>query len=491
MRVINLIFLSVLFLYSSYSYSTLHNYVFCGNIFIPCSETKLLNFLESCSSSGRFGCHLNRPFDNTIGGRYVVRAYSTLESVPPEHLTDKERESLLASTSPLASPINNGHSCNNTSHPINIATGNKFFQQTDYLGQGASPLAFSVYFNSNYSVAAGADKASLWNSDYRQSLIVTSDVIKALRPNGQTLTFSVTNGIINSSSNRSENLLLSDNGYELVLSNNVRETYTVAGKLLSIRYPNGIVHNLTYGIDSIVVTRGAQSLFLSLNNGYVESVTLPNGDIVSYNYGASYLPYIVFRQLIDIKYQGIITRSYLYDPSGEPLLLGIIDANNNRISSVTYDAQGRAISSEVGELGSGIERIEIEYHDDGTRTVTNSLGKKNKYHFTEFNGEYKMTLVEGEASANCAAANQAYTYDANGLMASKTDWQGNVTTYIHNDRGLEISRTEASGTPQARTITTEWHPTFNLRTKVSEPQRETIFNYDEQGRLVSQEVNSQ
>ena len=136
-----------------------------------------------------------------------------------------------------------------------------------------------------------------------------------------------------------------------------------------------------------------------------------------------------------------------------------------------------------------INRTQIQYHDDGTRTVTNSLGKQNIYHFTQFNGEYKMTRVEGQPSANCAAANQAYTYDANGFMASKTEWKGNVTTYTHNARGLETARVEASGTPQARTITTEWHPTFNLRTKVIEPEHQTTFVYDDQGRLLSQEVS--
>jgi uncharacterized protein RhaS with RHS repeats len=74
-------------------------------------------------------------------------------------------------------------------------------------------------------------------------------------------------------------------------------------------------------------------------------------------------------------------------------------------------------------------------------------------------------------------------------MASNTDWKGSVTTYVHNDRGLETSRTEASGTPGARNIATACHPIFNLHTKVTEPKRETVFVYDAEGRLTSTEVS--
>ena len=52
---------------------------------------------------------------------------------------------------------------------------------------------------------------------------------------------------------------------------------------------------------------------------------------------------------------------------------------------------------------------------------------------------------------------------------SRTDWNGNVTTYINNTRGEELSRTEASGTSLARTITTVWHPTFHLPAQITEP----------------------
>jgi YD repeat-containing protein len=83
-------------------------------------------------------------------------------------------------------------------------------------------------------------------------------------------------------------------------------------------------------------------------------------------------------------------------------------------------------------------------------------------------------------------SNSAFTYDARGLLKTKTDNKGFVTSYDYNDRGLEISRTEATGTPQARTTTTTWHATLNLPLTVTEPGRVTTYTYDAQGRQLSQ-----
>ena len=400
---------------------------------------------------------------------------------------------ILGSSSPLGSPSNNGQgTCsasspnNYTSHPINIAMGNKFFTTNYFTGQGAKPLSLSFYYNSNVAITTSPD-ARAWTADYRQSLVLAEgvDVITAKRANGKILSFLVSDGVINSPSQRTEQLILTDDGYQLRLAGNAVENYTAEGELQSIRYANGSVHTLTYDDNDIIIAHKNDRLILTVDSGNVARATLPDNSIIDY----SYVRQGDVVQLTTVTYPDGTTRTYLYENTTFPhYITGILDENGNRISSVAYDDQGRAISSEVGELGSGIERSQIEYHDDGTRTVTNALGKKNTYHFTQFNGEYKMTQVEGHASDNCASANQAYTYDTNGFMASKTDWNGNVTTYVHNDRGLETSRTEASGTPQARTITTEWHATFNLRTKTTEPERETVFTYDAQGRLTSTEV---
>src|SRR5262249_15579836 len=65
---------------------------------------------------------------------------------------------------------------------------------------------------------------------------------------------------------------------------------------------------------------------------------------------------------------------------------------------------------------------------------------------------------------------------------SRTDWVGNVTTYTYDlARNLETSRTEAVGTPQVRTISTQWHATFRLPAAVAEPLRITTYVYNGDG----------
>ncbi|MGV8584367.1 RHS repeat domain-containing protein, partial [Pseudomonas aeruginosa] len=60
-----------------------------------------------------------------------------------------------------------------------------------------------------------------------------------------------------------------------------------------------------------------------------------------------------------------------------------------------------------------------------------------------------------------------FTYDERGLLKTRRDNQGNLTTYEYNERGLEILRTEAAGTAQARTIATDWHPRLALPVRLA------------------------
>ena len=184
----------------------------------------------------------------------------------------------------------------------------------------------------------------------------------------------------------------------------------------------------------------------------------------------------------------IETRQFHYEKAGKPnLLTGTTDERGVRYTTWTFDDQDRATSS---EHTGGSDHAQIVYNTDGSSTVINEFGKRTTYRFVTIDGVKRVSAIEGEALGNCPMSNSTFTYDERGLLKTKTDNKGNLTIYDYNARGLEISRTEASGTPQARTITTEWHPTLFLPTVVTEPDRITRYQYDDQGRQLSRTVET-
>jgi len=95
----------------------------------------------------------------------------------------------------------------------------------------------------------------------------------------------------------------------------------------------------------------------------------------------------------------------------------------------------------------------------------------------------KVTQISRLATATTGAASRSFTYDPNGYTASETDWNGNLTSYVNDARGLPASITEAAGTPQARTKTITYDPTFHLPTKSIEPGLTTDLSYYPNGDL--------
>ena len=169
-------------------------------------------------------------------------------------------------------------------------------------------------------------------------------------------------------------------------------------------------------------------------------------------------------------------------------LTGITDERGIRYATWTYDDQGRATSS---SHAGGADLTTLEYNDTST-LVTDPTGAEREYHLEMQNGQLVVSHITGTPCQDCWRGEaKDRQYDANGHLSQTTDWNGNITTYIHNEKGQEISRTEAFGTPEARTIETEWHDEFNLPVKIIEPERETVITYDDNGRLLTRRIVSQ
>ena len=172
-------------------------------------------------------------------------------------------------------------------------------------------------------------------------------------------------------------------------------------------------------------------------------------------------------------YGGFLT--HIYD------VKDIVNNTRTLYANFGYDDQGRAVYS---GLADGVEAISVDYVDSATRKVTAALGRESTYKFVSLNGILRLQSVTGEPSQNCLKTETAYEYNSQGGVIKRIQ-NNQTTTYLYNANEQEISRTEAAGTPQARTITTEWHSTLPVKTRVIDAGRETIYTYNDNGRLLN------
>ena len=398
-------------------------------------------------------------------------------------------------------PEKNGSGPCNETNPIHTASGVKLQTEVDYRSS-TDEFSFKRYYDSDGFITAN-DLGINWLHNFSHKILIaeaegliTAVVIKGgegaqyfnRQDDGSWLSDPDITSVFRTLNDDQNNPI----GYQLTTRNDEVETYNINGQLTSIKYRAGLSIVLTYDSDKLVAVTDSRNRQLSFSyddNGRIKSVVNPEGKVFNYNYDEnSNLSSVVYPDITEGNPDDNPTRVYQYSDSRFPhALTGIADENGSIYASWSYDTWGRAVSS---EHSGGADRATLVFNNNNSTTITNSLGKKTTYHYEVIHGVYKITRVEGHQTASCAGANKNYTYDANGFLASKTDWNGNVTTYVHDTKGRETSRIEATGTPEAKTITTEWHADFNLPVSITEPGKITEFNYDTQGRLLSKSERS-
>ena len=379
-----------------------------------------------------------------------------------------------------------------TGNPVNIATGNKYQEEVLYKDELTS-FNFSNYYNSDLAkedMGIGYG----WSGQTLKKIILNGSTLLRSDSTGASERFTKTNG--SWQADPDSQLTIEENTLGIIIRkpNNETEQYNTHGQLLSTT--NQLNYKTTYEYNSLGLLnliKGPFGKTVTLtydSSAHLNTMIAPNGGVYAYHYdGLGNLVSVTYPDGTPSDDSDNPVRTYHYENTDFPHhLTGITDENGIRFATWAYDTQGRAISS---EHAGGVEKATLDFSVDNQVTVTNALGKDTTYHFTTLHGVKKVTSVEGHATATCVAANKAYTYDANGYLASKTDWQGNVTSYVHDDRGLEVSRTEAVGTSEERTITTTWHADFRLPLTITEPGKVTSFSYDGQGKLLNTTISAQ
>lgn len=420
-------------------------------------------------------------------------------------------ESYCYRTPPARDPDKNFcEQCPKAGNPVNIGTGNKYQVEEDYAGGGATPLRFIRYYNNQLwtgsSIPSPEWKRSRlginWRGHYdryiRFSNSVAIPTVYAYRHDGRTLHFRQFGGGFKADDDIEDRVLPLTNGAGvitgwryIIASTQEVETYDAAGQLLSIRTRGGLTQTMAYSngrLASVADDFGATLSFTYDANDALQSVTDPSGHTYSYTYD-----YV--GNVESVTYPDGSSRTYIYGHiAGEDAntggafrafaMTGIRDESANRFATFKYNSSEYAIST---EHAGGVETYLLDYPLVTSTSVTDPLGQLRVYEFAMIHNMPRVVgVTETCNTPGCTDPVSSTSYDVNGNVSSRSDFKGNVTTYSYDlGRNLETSRTEAYGTPRARTVTTQWHASYRLPAQIDEPGKRTTFTRDAAGNVLT------
>ncbi len=400
-------------------------------------------------------------------------------------------------------PLKNGGEQCGIGNPIDPATGNKYQIERDYRSADGT-LEFTRHYNSQLQVPAvtspfASALGSKWRSTYDRAIRLSTGsaaVVYAYRPDGKSFTFlqAETEFIPDADiTDRLEKRFDVSNvfiGWRYrVGSTDEVEIYDTNGRLLTITSRVGVTVTLAYDgsgrLASVTDPFGKALSFGYDASNRLSTLTVPGSLTYSYSYGAN-------NNVSGVTQPGGTTRSYAYNEStytsGANLpvaLTGLFDESSVRYATFSYNSSLRALST---EHAGGVEKYQVQYPSDGaanTRTFTDPLGQSRTLTLSTALGVSRVAAASTKSNLSCARLKSA-GYDDNGNATSGVDFNDNETTRAYDAaRNLETSRTEAYGTPKARTITTQWHPTYRTPTQVDEPGKRTTFTHDPSGNVLT------
>ncbi|VVP87034.1 RHS repeat protein [Pseudomonas fluorescens] len=363
-------------------------------------------------------------------------------------------------------------------NPINFLTGYKIQIEQDL------PLSTTAAKNKLKFIKYYSSVNGLWTHSYSDRTITNGKTITLVHSNGERSLFDKESGSYVARHPRAGSISKISNTWVYLAADNSTLSFDSTGRLLEFKN-HETKYSITYTDKHLKITNAHGDTLEVFEDTKKQPLKVKTNNIeLTYDYNK-------YKQLVSMTralHDSSQIKRYLYeDDNDSRFLTGIIDERGVLYATWKYDQHGRAISSEHAQ---GAENVTIEYHPDNSTTVSNALGKSTTYKFGYFQGTKRIISIIGEPTANCPKSDSTFTYDERGLLTSQTDSKGITTLYAHNDRGLETSRTEASNTPESRTITTEWHDTLSLPLKIKQPKRSIQYTYDAEGRKLTQTIKT-
>ena len=394
-------------------------------------------------------------------------------------------------------------------NPILPATGEKIKLQSDFTDAAPHGLDFSRTYRTAWGdVAPASGMGSNWNHRFGMQLTVTGGATalsKTLQlPDGSQRRFTRTAATLPWVNTDGTDQLAENAAGHLFTSaqNDDKWQLNALGKPVTLTQRNGWAYTLAYnpaGQLSTVTNKFGRQLVLtygvagSATAGLLIGVIAPDGQQISYQYNST--PSLIYAGYGSASAPNTTAIQYLYENSAFPkALTGMVDENNTRSATYAYDAQGRAISS---ELAGGADKYQVSYGTstaagalNTSATITDPLGTARNYTYSNTAGSLAVTGANVTSNGQMPGSDAASrVQNAQGLIDSETDYLGVKTMFTWDvTRKLPLSTTKAAGRSEAQTTNTAWHPTLRLPTSVIETGRTTNYTYDAVGNRLSQSV---
>lgn len=351
-------------------------------------------------------------------------------------------------------------------NPIDAATGAKVQFEHDLLASTNGELELSRTYVGDDTPRPRGIFGEHWRSNYDRQLVQLSNssplTMIAYRQDGRGWYFSqAPDGSWRADVDTPVRLeAVAGGGWKLIDQADLEERYDASGRLLRIEMPGGDSRSLAYdsaGNLISVTSREGRVLTISYDgSGKAISVTAPSGASWTYSYAA---------ELTGVTAPDGATRQYLYNepglvvqpPPGRFYLTGIVDERGARYATFGYDSLGRAIlSSHDGDA----ERYELVYSGASQVQIKDPLGTVTTRSWQLRERAAKVTSVSGRSAEGGGLPAQV-SYDAAGYPDLVTAFDGTVTDYDYDARGLVVKRVDAVGSSSARrTEQTTYHATF-------------------------------
>jgi len=297
-------------------------------------------------------------------------------------------------------------------------------------------------------------------------------LITLLRGNGAKYWMYCTQGVCQGTGALAKvNMTVDTTGYTVHDRQGNTERYNIRGFLTTLTWKDGYQQSFVYNNDndgygqlsdgmgsplSVTDNHGRAMTFGYDANGMLSTLTTPDG-VVHYAHDAH-------GRLTSVTYPTGYSRTYHYDDTANPnAITSLVDENGATLTTWTYDSFGRA--TDVVQSG-GVGHYTFAFNVDGTRTFTDPLLTSRTLTFQSPFGFQQLLHVAGAVCDVCGNG-QTNTYQANGTLATQTDWNGKVTATTYDANGLLDDLVEAQGSDVQRSTHIDWDTTLRNPTQTT------------------------